>query len=102
MKEKPSAVKKLLKPQKGILRLVVEREVEGGNTRYLTSEAPPPSGICNYGIIIITIFIIIVTEILTSSSTVGASNSHHSLRELKSTGDIRGSGLLEDNYCDIN
>ena len=41
-KEKPSVVKKLLKPNKGVLRLVVEREEEPIHTHYLTSDVPPP------------------------------------------------------------
>lgn len=98
MKEKPSAVKKLLKPQKGILRLVVEREVEGGNMRYLTSEAPPPSGnhdnhICD------DCTCCIVTEMTSSNDhtpgqtlagATSTANGHTPLRELKSTGDIKG------------
>ena len=44
-KEKPSAVKKLMKPQKGVLHLVVEREEEEDkDMAYLTSAPPPPSG----------------------------------------------------------
>lgn len=58
-KEKPSVVKKLLKPNKGVLRLVVEREEEPIHTCYLTSDVPPPS----------------VSEILTpSKSTSGGSD----------------------------
>jgi hypothetical protein len=58
-KEKPNSVKKLMKPHKGILRLVVEREIEDDYSKSFISGSLPPQPI---------------SELLTPKKTSGASS----------------------------
>ena len=62
-KEKPSQVKKLLKPHKGVLRLTIERKVEPKDGNYLTAEPPP----------------LPVTEVLTPTKSASGSSDQGSL-----------------------
>lgn len=61
-KEKPSQVKKLLKPHKGVLRLTIERKVEPKEGSHLTMEPPP----------------LPITEVLTPTKSASGSSGHSS------------------------